>query len=238
MAHRFLATILILGFSLSANAQDWDFFTWHRLQASGDLTKEISLSIEQQVRLNENSTGLDQTFTELGLGYDLPKGFSLSGAYRFSWAPNEDGSFKNRHRYNVDLNYGKKIWLLKPKVRARFQHRPSTYLINDRLEPEQSPMTIRVKVSIDYTKLKKWTPGIAFEAFFNINNPVENGAYKFRYRAYLNYDLPKRQELGLFYMLETDYSNSTPFFSSVLGINYAYEWKRPKKKKKKKKDKE
>jgi hypothetical protein len=231
MMVRSLIMLLMVFCASCAFGQEWDFFTWHRLKAGGDLTKKISLSIEQQVRLNENSSGLDQTFTELGLGYDFPKGFDLSGAYRFSWAPNEDRSFKNRHRYNIDLNYGKKFWRLKPKVRVRFQHRPSTYLINDRLAPEQSPMTIRLKVSIDYTKLKKWTPGIAFEAFFSLNNPVDNGAYKFRYRAYLNYDLPKRQKFGLFYMLETDYSDSAPFFSSVVGVNYAYEWKRPKKNK-------
>ncbi|MFT4543595.1 MAG: hypothetical protein ACI9CU_000422 [Polaribacter sp.] len=230
--------VSLITFSSAVTGQGWDFGTWHKVNVGGELTKKLSLSVEQQVRLNENSSRLDQAFTELGLGYDLPKGFALNGAYRFSWSQNEDGSFFNRHRYNIDVNYGKKFWVLKAKVRARFQHRPSRYLINERLNPEESPVFVRLKLAIEFAKLKKWTPGIAFESFFRVNSPTENRATKFRYRAYLNYDLPKRQELGLFYMLETDYSGSSSEFASVLGISYSYEWKRPKKRKKKKKDKE
>ena len=76
---------------------------------SWQLDQKFSMSVEQQVRLFDNSTRLDQTFTELGLGYDLPKGFGLNLAYRFSWSPDQDGSFSNRHRYNVDITYGKKF---------------------------------------------------------------------------------------------------------------------------------
>ncbi|MGB1317284.1 MAG: DUF2490 domain-containing protein [Flavobacteriales bacterium] len=231
--YRPLIFILLFGLSSSAFAQDWDFGTWHRVKASGGLTKKLSLSIEQQLRMHENSTRVDQTFTELGLGYDLPKGFALNAAYRFSWSHGSDGAFSNRHRYNIDINYGKKFWLLKAKARARFQHRPSAYLVNERLEPQESPVFVRLKLALDFTPIKKWTPGIAFESFFRVASAVDDGATKFRYRAYLNYDLPKRQELGLFYMIETDYSGTTPEFASVLGINFSYEWKRPKKKKKK-----
>jgi hypothetical protein len=53
--------------------------------------------------------------------------------------------------------------------------------------------------------------------------------------VFLDYDLPKRQELGLFYMIQTDFSGNAPEFVSSVGISYSYEWKRPKKKKKKKK---
>lgn len=232
--YRILTLVIVLGLATAASAQEWDFLSWHKVAVGGDLTKKISLSVEQQLRLNENSLRVDQTFTEVALGYDLPKGFSLTGAYRFSWSQDETGSFFNRHRYNIDLNYGKKFWVLKAKVRARFQHRPSTYTINERLEPEESPVFVRLKLAIDFAKLKKWTPGIAFESFFRINSPLENGANKFRYRAYLERDLPRRQGLGMFYMLETDYSSITPAFVSVIGVNYTYEWKRPKKKKKKK----
>ncbi len=229
-----ILTTLLVALSLLGQAQEWDFLSWYRLKAGGDLTKKISMSVEQQVRLHENSTRVEQTFTEIGLVYDLPKGFELAAAYRFSWVQNTDQSYKNRHRYNIDLGYGKKFWKLKADFRARFQHRPSTYLINERLEPEASPMVVRLKWSVSYTKLKKWVPGLAFEAFIRLEDPELRGVNKFRYKASLARDLPKRMEVGMFYMLETEYSGDTPSFVSVVGINFSYDWKRPKKKKKKK----
>ncbi len=232
--NRFLATLLIALFAVSAQGQEWDFLTWHRVKVGGPLTKKFGLSVEQQLRLANNSSSIEQTFTELGLEYDLPKGFEVSAAYRLSWSPERDGSYSSGHRYNIDLSYSKKIWKLKAKLRARFQHRPSPYEFNERLEPDDSPMYVRMKLDVSYRKLKDWTPGLEFEVYFRTDNPNENGIGKLRYRAFLDYDLPKRQELGLFYMLETDHTGDVPQFASIVGVNYSFEWKRPKKKKKNK----
>lgn len=228
--------ILVLGHSIGM-AQVWDFSTWHRVKVGGDLNKKLSLSVEQQLRLFDNSRKIDDSFTELGLNYDLPKGFEVGGAYRLTWFDSKNG-FSNSHRYNIDIAYGKKFWKLKADVRARFQHRPSTTLLNERLQPDDSPMLVRLKFSVAYNKLKKWKPGLEFETFIRVDSPTENGAHRFRYRAFLDYDLPKRQTLGLFYMLQTDYSSNTPEFTSVVGVNFSYEWKLPKKKKKKDKKSE
>ncbi len=233
-----LLLVVVCCWALPSVGQNWDFNTWYRVKAYGNLTKDLSLSVEQQVRLFDNSLKLNQTFTEIGLGYDLPKGFDIALAYRFSWSPNQDGSFSNKHRYNVDVSFSEKFWKLRGKIRARVQHRPSSSFFNERLKPEDSPVYVRLKGSINYRKLGDWTPGIAFEVFFRVEDPNQMGANKFRYRVFLDYDLPKRNELGLFYMLETDYSGRTPEYFSIVGLSYAYEWKRPKKKKKKKKDKE
>ena len=225
-----LLFLLVCGFS--GQAQEWDFGTWHKLQVKGALTKKLSLSIEQQLRLNSNSSSVDETFTELGLNYDLPKGFEVGAAYRLAWSPNKVGYYDNQHRYNIDASYGRKIWNLKAKFRARFQHRPSQSLFNERLKPEDSPIFVRLKLSVSYDKLKDWKPGIEFETFIRTDNPNEVGAKRFRYKIFLDYNLPKRQELGLFYMLQTNYSGKTPEFQNIVGVSYSYEWKRPKKKKK------
>lgn len=233
-----IRTIYILLFGLlfctTVNAQTWDFRTWHRLKAKGDLTKDLSGYAEYQIRLEENSTRINETFTEVGLEYDLPKGFDIGAAYRLGWSPDRDNVYTSEHRYNIDLSYGKKFWKLEGMLRARFQHAPSAYLFNERLEPDDSPMLVRVKAGIEYRKLKKFTPGFEFEFFARTDLPRENGINRYRYRVFLDIDLPKRQEANIFYMLQTDYSDETPEFTSVVGLSYAYSWKRPKRKKKKK----
>ncbi|MCF8276989.1 MAG: DUF2490 domain-containing protein [Flavobacteriales bacterium] len=197
----------------------------------GELTKNLKASLQQQVRLNNSSSHVEETFTELGLGYDLPKGLDVGAAYRLSWVQQQDHRFSPDHRYNVDIGYSLSIWKLKTALRARFQHSPSQYLINERLEPEGSPVFVRLKLSMEYRKLKKLTPGIEFETFIRVEDPTQAGANKFRYRAFLEVDLPKRQEFEIFYMLQTDHSDRIPEFQNVVGFKYAYEWKRPKKKK-------
>ncbi|MBL4586496.1 MAG: DUF2490 domain-containing protein [Flavobacteriales bacterium] len=232
MKVRSLFIFLLFAGGFSAKGQEWDFLSWHKVQIGGELVKNFSLSVEQQLRLENNSSSVDETFTQIGLGYKLTKGLQLEAAYRFSWSQTTDGTFRNRHRYNIDLNYGKKFGEFKAKLRARFQHRPSPSLFNERLKPEDSPIFVRLKLSLSYRKLKKWTPGLAFETFIRVDDPNQNGARKFRYRVFLNRDLPKRQNLRVFYMLQTDHFGKTPKFLSVVGVSYSYEWKRPKRKKK------
>ncbi|MBP9151156.1 MAG: DUF2490 domain-containing protein [Flavobacteriales bacterium] len=205
--------------------------TWHKLQAKGELTKKLGLSLQQQLRLRDNSSSVDETFTDISLNYDLPKGFDVGVSYRLAWSPNKDSYYENQHRYSIDASYSRKIWNLKAKFRARFQHRPDASLFNERLKPEDSPIFVRLKLSVTYDKFIKWKPGIDFESFIRTDNPNELGARKFRYTISVDYALSNRQELGLFYMLQTDYSGSTHEFVSVVGVSYTYEWKRTKKKK-------
>jgi len=225
--------LLLTVVALIGQAQQWDFISWHRIEAKGDLTKDLKASVQQQIRLNRNSTYFDETFTELGLGYDLPKGFEVEGAYRLSWNQNENGSFSTGHRYNLDVGYSEKFWKLKADLRGRFQHAPSIYFFNDRLEPDDSPMFVRLKFSLAYRKLDKLTPGVEFETFIRLEDPRYAGINKYRYRVFLEFNLPKRQEFEVFYMIQTDYSNTFPEYQNVVGLKYAYEWKRPKRKKKK-----
>ena len=232
MAIRAVVLVLALCLSTGAVAQVWDFGTWHALKVGGELTKDLSLSVEQQLRLDENSTRINETFTELGLGYDLPKGFDISAAYRLAWSPERDGAYSAQHRYNIDLGFSENLWKFKIKARGRFQHRPSQSLLNERLEPDDSPIYVRIKLGIEYRKLKDWTPGFEFETFVRTDIPSEAGARRFRYRVFLDYDLPKRQELGIFYMLQTDHEGRIPEFTSTVGLSFSYDWKRPKKKKK------
>ncbi len=93
MARRLLASIFVLILSVPAMAQTWDFLTCHRLKASGEIATKFSLSSEQQIRLEDNSTRVDETYTRVGVGYDLPKGLSLLADDRCAWAQNTDGSF-------------------------------------------------------------------------------------------------------------------------------------------------
>ena len=229
-AGKFLFAVLALFFGAACQAQEWDFGTWHGVEVGGELTKRFGISVEQQLRLENNSSSVDQTFTQLQLEYDLPKGFEVGAAYRLSWSPGREGAYTDRHRYNLDVSYGRDIWKLKAKLRARFQHKPSPYEFNDRLKPDDSPMHVRLKLSVSYRDWKDWKPGAEFEVYFR-TNPNDNGIGKLRYRLFLDYDLPKKQEISMFYMIQTDHTGKQPQFESIIGVEYSFEWKRPKQKK-------
>lgn len=237
MAVKSTLTLFLWGLWLAANAQVWDFATWSKVKAGGELVKKLELSVEQQVRLDENSTRVKESFTEVGIKYDLPKGFDVAAAYRLGFEPEQAGGLETVHRYNIDLSYSEKLWKIKAKLRSRFQHSPNASLFNERLEPNEDPIIVRFKLSVSYDDIKKWTPGLEYEVFVNTKALEGNLVNKFRYRAFLEYKISKRHEVGAFYMLQTAYGNGLPNFDSILGINYAYSWKRPKWGKKKKKGK-
>lgn len=226
---KYVLLAFVLVCSAASHAQEWDFGTWQKVKVGGELTKNFELALTHQLRLENNSRSVDQFFSQLELEYDLPKGLEVGAAYRLSWAPNKDGSYANKHRYNIDLSYSKTFGTVKAKLRSRFQHKPSASLFNDRLKPESSPMHVRLKLSISYRGFKKWTPGAEYEVYFRTNID-KHGIGKMRYRIFLDYDLPKRQEIGVFYMLQTNHTGSQPRFDSIVGLSYNFEWKRPKKK--------
>jgi len=233
MVKLFLLLFLTVCNCLTAVGQQWDFISWTGIQAKGKLTKKLGLAIEQQLRLKENSTTVDKTFTELGLSYDLPKGFGITAEYRLSHEPQKEGEMRAASRYNFDLTYSKKFLKLRAKVRARFQHAPNATGSNERVAFNEDPLNLRLKISLSYNGIKRFTPGLAYEVFLLANNAARSGFNKFRYRAFINYKLNKRHGLGAFYMVQTVYSGAFPRFDSVLAVNYTYTWKRPKKRNKK-----
>ena len=68
-------TALFLFISSVAFAQtNTDFETWSSINVEVKLHKKLNLELEEQLRLKENSSEIDQYFTQIGLSLPISEG--------------------------------------------------------------------------------------------------------------------------------------------------------------------
>lgn len=135
------AVALLLPSNVMAEGDD-DFGMWFELGAEKALPKNFSVSLEGEVRTQNNTCNLDRLNIGIGLNYKLNKYVKFGTSYIFlgSYSPekrkehyNDNGKWNGynldeaywtpRHRVNVDVTGGYKIagWV-KVSVRERYQY--------------------------------------------------------------------------------------------------------------------
>lgn len=199
---------------------------WTSVGLNADITDDLKLSYETQVRFAKNVTSLDNYYNELGAEYKLMKGLDVSIDYRYS-KKNKEDYFETVHRFCFNTSYGYKFddLGLKLKLRVRYQL-PFDRLgvVNDNIYPD-TKNTLRFKLKLDYTplNLKLIQPFTSFEIYkgirpVNIYNSIDS--YRLAFGATL--DLPKRHSIDLYYIFEKEY-RSAQYHNHIWGIQYNYD---------------
>lgn len=221
---RILLVICALG-SLISYGQVKDANLWMGYGLEMEMTKKISLELESQTRFNNNASSFNQFYTELSAGYDIIKPINVSGTYRYSRKNNGDYYF-SQNRFCLDLSYKFKLDMgLGFKTRARYQH------VFDRLKevngvyPDKGNLYRQsFKISYDIPNFKLITPYIGGELFYALQpvNPTSK-LDTYRFKAGMDFDLPKRISLRLFYTYEYEH-RTVDNIAHIYGfqINYAF----------------
>lgn len=103
-----------------------DFETWSSVGLEYKPIHRMSLELQEQVRLNNNSQNLNQYFTQLSLSYELSKHFEFSGGYRWITASKkQDGVSINEsaNRYHLGVVYKHTFKRASFSYRLRFQNK-------------------------------------------------------------------------------------------------------------------
>ena len=191
-------------------AQNSDFEFWPSAELQTNLSKKFRLSVEQQLRLDNNASQFKNTFTEAGLRYRLSDYFSVRANYRFIIKPNDI-----EHRISGDIlaRYQKKKFPLRFNYRLRYQ---KTYRGGGR-----DPVNfIRNKMQISYNLSKVVDPFIAGELYYRIWNKT-NEFQKYRLDAGLEWRLSKKSVLAVFYRLQKEINVNNPATDHVIGMGYS-----------------
>ena len=237
-----LFCVVIIG-KLSILSQDStltrDFETWSSIGIQKKLLdKKLTLGLQQQFRLDNNSSRLYQYFTNIGANYEIFKNFKIGAGYRFLKDGNKTKGFFTGHRFNVDAGYSHKIDRLKLNYRFRYQNRSNA-------ENKAYPTTkYRLRLKVNYN-IKKWKldPFAATELFYAKETYVYNyipeitetnsisDIQKYRLQIGTSYSKKKIGEFKLFYMLEHQFKNYAVFSNygipvnwHIVGFNYTYKF--------------
>jgi hypothetical protein len=210
---------------------------WTGVGLDMDITKALSVSAETQVRFNQNMSSLNQAYLEISGEYELVDGLSAGITYRYARKNSGDYYF-NQNRICLDVSYGYKLDMgLSFKTRARYQHVFDRISAVNGIYPDKGNIYRQsFKIGYKHKDFKLIQPYIGAEIFHSIQPTNSNAGFldTYRFKCGLDFDLPKRQSIKLFYTFEHE-NRSEDNRSFIYGIQYNYEFKSLHKRKKKKK---
>ena len=212
-----------------------DYETWAGITVQKSfLEKKLGLGFTHEFRFDDNSSHLDQYFSELTVDYELFKNFKAGVGYRFI-RNNKKSGYVNEGRIFVDLDYKHKIdrWTL--SYRFRFQNQDELGLKKDDGDDITQKYRLRFKLAYNIKKVKL-DPYISLEGFYTRSNQginyietiterkIYSGFEKLRYTIGLDYTIKKYFEIGAFYRIEQGFKSYTGAFNSpstyyIGGIN-------------------
>ena len=216
----FILCISNFSYSQSNN----DFGAWSTVALEYKFNKKLSFSLEEQVRLKENISQIDEYFTEISTEYDLTKNFSIGAGARYIKENDNVGNiqgYEDHFRFQLDAAYKHKIDQFSLKYRLRYQNKNELGVGTS--DGDYANQHIRFKTSVGYN-IKGWKldPEFSAELFNHFEKNETNGFDKYRLSIGTDYDLKKYGKLNLYYQFEKELNTSNPSILNVIGLKYKY----------------
>jgi Protein of unknown function (DUF2490) len=215
-----------------------DFEMWAGVSVKKSfLEKKLDLALTQEFRFDDNSTHLNQFFTELKAEYEFIDGLSFGLGYRFI-RNNKNSGYTNEQRIIADLSYKHKLDRLSLSYRFRFQNHDEIGLSHSDGDDITKKYRLRVKAEYNISNWKL-DPYLSIEGFFAQEkmgiNYVEtitetrkvSGFEKIRFTFGTKYKINKLISIGAFYRIEQEiksYPNvyNTPATYYIGGLNLSF----------------
>jgi hypothetical protein len=216
-----LSALLLLLCAGAARAQE-DLGLWTALSFEKKFTRKFSGVVEQNLRLNENISRLDQTFTNFALSYRFGKHLKLTGFYRFSQKHKPEG-ISLRHRVYGDIALRFK---LKPAVltyRLRLQSQVQDVQSSELGSIPESTTRNRLELKLDFDR--RIRPYFNAELFYQINDPRNSERNNYlnliRYTGGFEYEINKKNYMGLYYLFQQglNFSSDREY---IIGVDYGF----------------
>ena len=208
-----------LFFGVHAYSQVQDANLWLNVSVEKKIIPTLSVSINQEFRMNENITELGTFFTDVGLNYKINKYLRVSAGYRFSNKRRLDDSYSLRHRYYFDLMVRKKFNPVTLSFRTRFQSQYTDVLSSeDGKIPEYYS---RNKLTLKIDAGKNIQPYVYAELFSPLKRPFDIFMDNMRYCVGVEYEINRMNSLDVFYMFQKECHVKKPETDHIFGIGYS-----------------
>lgn len=226
----FINFLLLSTISLAQEGNK-DWASWSSIGIDYKLNKKWTFGLEEQFRLKEDFSAVDEYFTQLSAEYKLFKGFKLGAAIRYIRENDNQGNvqgYENHFRFQFDAKYKHEINNLEIGYRLRYQNKNELGVSYD--EGDYTKTNIRFKTSLKYN-FSNWKldPKFSAEIFNKFQEDEENGFSKYRLTLGTDYKIKNFGELGIFYRYEKELNEDYPDVNNIIGVKYTYSFKSKKK---------
>ena len=220
---RFLLTIVLVLFSVLAFAQSGrttDFGAIASAEVSVGVTQNVGLSLEEELRFQNNCTQFDRWLNSLGVDYTFLRGrmkLGATGDYirRF----NDDKYFENRYRAGLQLTYSETYHRFKFSFRTKLLSTFRDETTGDyRVNPK---MYWRNRLQVTYQMPNsRFKYSLSTELHWLVNDPKHNVVDNLRTVASVDYRLTRCQFLSAFVRMDNDFQVKNPVDRFYLGLTY------------------
>ena len=219
-------TLGSLLFSLKAQSGEYitvrDMETWSSINLDYKASKKFKLGLGQQLRMEDNTSNVQQYFTNLYGEYKLSKAFKLGLEGRFIRDNDDEGKiqgYENHLRWALYTGFQHDVNRFNLKYRLQYQNKNELGVSSS--EGVVAIEKIRLKLGARYN-IPKWKldPRFSAEVFRNIGST--NQFSKIRGTLGTKYSFKNAGTLGVFFRIEKELNQTYPLTSHVIGLNYTY----------------
>jgi hypothetical protein len=220
----FFLIAFILCFFISSAQQSNDAGMWNTLTIKHNVTKKVSLVIDQEFRLRENYQRINLFYTNVGIDYKPIKLLKISPTYRVVQKKRLEGTYSFRHRLMLDVTAKKKLNKIEVSERVRYQIEVQDFYTSKK--GKLAEQFLRFKTDVKYAATEKITPYYSCELRYQIHAPrgdgplYDNGFRRIRNVLGVEYDINKKNSINVYYLIQNEFTISTPETIFILGIGY------------------
>lgn len=220
MKRPFLAVLVTL-LPLSLFSQTKDFGIWYGASAGIPITRYLEFNLGGEIRTFEDASKVNEGFGEIGLSLKLIKFLSVAGTYRLTSKIEHEAGYYLRHKFMADIKGKTNIGRVGLSCRLRFQDQVRTYIKN--ATDEEPDYYGRIKLETNYNIPKShFEPVLYFETFARLFRSTEKRFDKYRLSAGLDYNISKKQRVGVAYIFQKSY---LPGLSDMNILSLSYDFK-------------
>lgn len=218
-----ISVLLYFCISVASGQVNNDFGVWLAGSFNKDITRDIDISIEQELRLADNATQLDKAYTTLALDFELRKWLRLGLNYRFILNKRSE-LFGQRHRVMGDVAFRYRRQRLTFTNRVRLQSEIRTVNYSD--EYGFAPATdLRNTLKINYRINRKFEPYLSLDARFlmrDARTPYYQGFDRHRIIAGVDIMLAQKRVLDVYLMTSRHWNVLEPSHLFVIGMDFTF----------------
>lgn len=218
--------IFINSFSLFGQKVFRDAGMWNTLSFKHKINKKFALLITEEFRLKENYSQVNLTYTELGVEYTYNKNIKTSFVYRGIQKFQYDNPLSYRNRIQWDVGLKKSFGKFGINYRHRLQLEVKDYFTSENGHFKE--WFSRHKIGGKYDLNNKWSVSVSGEYRMQLNDPrspeYNLGFHRQRYQAGFTYKISSKQDFGMYYLYQNEFTiqNLTDIY--ILGVEYAIEF--------------
>ena len=204
MIRKGVLLVLLSSLPVFCIAQNDDFGVWIGAEVNHKIIKNLSATLSGNIRTFNNSSKIEQSFLEGGVGYELTKNFSLAASYRLISKIEDNSDYYYRHKFFFDVKGEFQLRSVSLSGRFRLQTANKTYIENDSdLETDYTArFKLKAVLNLSASSLK---PYIYIEPFFPLFTDDVFTVGKNRVSVGAVIKVTKRTSVDAGYIFQRDY---------------------------------